>query len=376
MNSDFTNQDYIFMSQAIKLASKGQFTVRSNPLVGCVLVKNNEVIGKGWHQYAGGPHAEINAIKSSVSDVKDSTAYITLEPCNHVGKTDACCEALKTAGIKRVFIAMQDPNPLVSGRGINELKKSGIEVFTGLMAEKSADLNLGFIKRMNQGVPFVICKIGMSLDGKIAMNSGESKWITSDFSRTKVQEMRAASGTIVTGIGTILSDDPKMNIRDKKILEEGVTQPDLVIVDSTLRIPLDSQILVNHDPQQRTIFLACNESVEQIKVDALQDFGVIIKKLPIAKKGSGVCLESLLKFLGSKEINNIFVEAGSKLLGEFVSHSLCDQLNIFVAPKILGSKAKSAFSIALDSLNEAVELDVKDTKAVGNDWLITCGLKN
>lgn len=373
---DFTDQDYKYMSQAINLAYKGKFTVRSNPLVGCVLVKNNRVIGEGWHQYLGGDHAEVNAIKSANCDVKGSTAYITLEPCNHIGKTDACCEALKSAGIKRVFVAMQDPNPLVSGKGIEELEKSGIEVFTGLMAEKAADMNVGFIKRMTHGLPFVTCKLGMSLDGKIAMNTGESRWITSDPSRTKVQEMRAYNSAIVTGIGTILSDDPQMNVRGKKFLESGLTQPDLVIVDSKLRIPLNSKVLANHNINERTVFLVCTENVDQANIHALQDLGVVVKQLPLAEKGGGVCLKSLLKFLAFKEINNILVEAGSILSGEFVRNALCDQLEIFIAPKLLGSKAKSVFSIELDSISQAIELNIKNIRAVGDDWLMTCHLKS
>jgi len=227
------SKDAVYMSRALMLARRGENTTDPNPRVGCVLVKQDAIIAEGWHRKAGLAHAEIDAL-SKVDDARGATAYGTLEPCSHVGKTGPCCDALISAGVERVVVAMQDPNPLVSGKGVQRMKDAGIQVDCGVLQADALALNRGFIKRMTTGLPWLRSKLAMSLDGRTAMASGESQWITSAESRLDVQRLRAESSVVLTGINTVLADDPSMNVR----LDKEVIQPIRVILDSQLQMPL------------------------------------------------------------------------------------------------------------------------------------------
>jgi diaminohydroxyphosphoribosylaminopyrimidine deaminase/5-amino-6-(5-phosphoribosylamino)uracil reductase len=240
------SSDLEYMLQAIRLAKKGWYTTEPNPRVGCVIVNSGKIVGEGWHQYAGQAHAEVNALAQAGDQSKGATVYVTLEPCSHTGKTPPCVDALIAAGVKKVFVAMMDPNPLVAGKGTKKLQAAGIETETGLLELQARDLNPGFIKRMESGRPFVRVKLAMSLDGRTAMASGESKWISSEASRHDVQCLRAESSAILTGIGTVLADDPSMNVRlNAEQLElEGMSnkQPKRLVLDSQFKMPIDAQI--------------------------------------------------------------------------------------------------------------------------------------
>lgn len=359
--------DREFMSYAIRLAERGAYTTHPNPRVGCVIVKNNKIIGEGWHIEAGKEHAEINAIKDAgSSNVKDATVYVSLEPCSYQGKTGPCSTALVKAGVAKVVIAMLDPNPKVSGQGVQELKDNGIEVEVGVLQKQAEQLNPGFIKRMKTGRPFVRNKMAMSLDGRTALDSGESKWITSEDARNDVHKLRARSDCILTGVGTILTDDPSMTVRIDGILK----QPLRVIVDTHLSTPLDAKILAQ---QGKTIILTCREDQADIERFAKQGIEVVV----ISKKGSNLDLESVLDHLGSMEINEVLLEAGATLSGAMLQAGLVDELVIYMAPILLGNKAKGLFGLSnLESMDEKIGLTIIEHRAIGVDWRIKATLKN
>lgn len=354
--TQFTPDDHLFMMQALRLAKQGLNTSMPNPRVGCLIVKDGKVIGEGAHLRAGTPHAEVHAIQQASVSTNGATAYVTLEPCSHHGRTPPCAEALINAGVTKVVIAMQDPNPLVSGQGVALLKAAGIEVLIGLMQQQAQALNPGFIKRMTQRMPYIRSKIATSLDGKTALSNGVSQWITSAASRTDVQHWRARSCAIMTGIGTVLQDNPSLTVRD---LEIG-RQPLCVIVDSQLRIPIEAKVLNN-----KHVLIAFATDVEN-KASQLTALGVELLCIP--NEMGKVCLTSLLSHLASIEINELLVEAGEGLNGALMQLKQIDELVIYYAPKLMGNEGKSLFALPkLQTMAEAIDLNIVDVRQVGPD---------
>lgn len=350
--------DNVYMSQALQLARKGLYSTQPNPRVGCVIVLNNEVIGKGYHQRAGEAHAEIHALNQAGLKAKGATAYVSLEPCSHYGKTPPCAEALISSGIKRVVCAMLDPNPLVAGKGLEMLQQAGIETESGLMQSAAEEINPGFIKRMKTGLPFVRIKLAMSLDGRTAMASGESKWITGSHARADVQKLRARSSVVLTGSGTVITDDPAMNVRvSAEVLQiDGeVEQPLRAIIDSQLRVSLNSKIF--------------KQSGETLVFSTKQAEHVIT----LAEKNNKLDLQLLLKYLAKeKQANEVHVEAGNELCGALLDQQLVDEIVVYMAPHIMGDSAKGLFHLpALNIMSERLELEIKDIRAIGKDWRIT-----
>lgn len=349
--------DLIFMARALRLAEKGRFTTDPNPRVGCILVKNGRIIGEGFHEKAGFAHAEINALKNATEDTHGATAYVTLEPCSHHGKTPPCCDALIAAGIKRLVVAMKDPNPLVSGRGLERCKAAGIEVICDVLRTDAEKLNRGFISRMTTNRPFIRSKIAMSLDGRTALNNGESKWITSPEARADVQHFRAESAAILTGIGTVLADNPSLNAR----VDFPVLQPIRVILDSRLKMPLTSKMA---SLEGRTLILTC--SADKQKKTALKNNGFEIYVLP--ELNGRLDLHAVITFLAEQDINNVFVEAGATLNGALLEADLVNEWLIYIAPCILGNKGRGAFALPeLQSMAEKKNLKWRESRQIGQD---------
>ena len=349
-------QDAFYMARAIYLAKKGRYTTDPNPRVGCVLVRNDVIIGEGWHVKAGFGHAEVEALKN-VQDTQGATAYVTLEPCSHHGKTPPCCDALIKAGLSRVVVAMQDPNPLVSGRGLEKLKAAGIEVICGVLQEDAQTINRGFIKRMTENRPFVRSKLAMSLDGRTAMASGESKWITSTEARADVHRLRAESSAILTGINTVLADDPALNAR----VDFEVAQPVRVVLDSGLNMPSTAQMAMLPG---RSLILTC--SPDEQKREALQTVGFEVHLL--ADKNSRLDLSAVMDFLAQQQINELLVEAGSILNGALSAENLIDELIVYMAPCILGDQGRGLFHLpGMTTMLDKKVLKLLDVRQVGGD---------
>jgi diaminohydroxyphosphoribosylaminopyrimidine deaminase/5-amino-6-(5-phosphoribosylamino)uracil reductase len=371
---DFTAVDVGFMSRALELGRRGLYTSEPNPRVGCVLVHEGRVVGEGFHRFAGQGHAEVNALAEAGEYARGATAYVTLEPCSHQGKTPPCADALIRAGVTRVISAMEDPNPRVSGRGHERLRQSGISVASGLLEHQARALNPGFIKRMSQGLPWVRIKQAMSLDGRTAMASGESQWITGAAARSDVQKLRARSSAIITGIETVLADDPAMTLREQQLGLENAAevilhQPLRIILDSQLRIPLNAQILSG--PGETLVVSAVADS---IKVSALEARGVKVLWLP--GLGGHPDLRGLLSWLAAeKECNEVLVEAGATLSGAFVQTGLVDELVIYMAPKLLGERARALFNLpGLDRMADQISVEIEELRALGSDWRISARL--
>ncbi len=363
-----SQQDIRYMALALQLAAKGLYTTAPNPRVGCVLVKDDQIVGSGWHRKAGEAHAEINAIKEAGSAANGATAYVTLEPCSHYGRTPPCADALIKVGVKKAVIAMQDPNPVVAGRGIEQLRQADIDVSCGLMAEQSQALNPGFIKRMETGQPWLRCKMAMSLDGRTAMASGESQWITASAARQEVQRLRARSCAIVTGIDSVLQDDCSLTVRaDELGISEAnfITQrqPQRVVVDSRLRIPLSAKILKQAG---RTLIVTANENKTLHSI--IQQRGADVICLP--GEDGKVDLAALMDYLAEKQFNEILLETGSRLAGSALQARLIDELRIYLAPKLLGSEARPLFQLPLQSMADQLPVDIEQIRAVGPDWCI------
>ncbi len=329
------NMDTKYMKRALQLARKGIGYTNPNPLVGAVIVKDEEVIGEGYHAVYGGPHAEINAFKNANQDVNGAVMYVTLEPCSHYGKTPPCAQAIVEKGIKKVIIAMEDPNPEVAGRGIRILKDHGIEVVVGVLEEESKTLNEIFLKYITTKLPFCILKTAMTLDGKIATRTGDSKWITNEASRHYVHELRHRVAGIMVGVGTVIQDDPFLNTRLKK---ETGSDPVRIIVDTSARVPLDANIF-NMTSTAKTI-IATTEFAKEEKLRAIEAKGAQIIIMPI--QDNRVDLKYLMKKLGEKKIDSILLEGGSELNYSALDSGIVDKVNAFIAPKIIGgSEARS-----------------------------------
>lgn len=352
--------DAKFMARALELACNGWYTTDPNPRVGCVLVRDGEIMGEGWHQQAGHGHAEVEALKT-VTDARGATAYVTLEPCSHHGKTPPCCDALINAGVSRVVAAMQDPNPLVSGRGLAKLQAAGIEVTVGVLEADARSLNRGFIKRMTENRPFIRSKLAMSLDGRTAMASGESKWITSEQARADVQLLRAESSAILTGINTLLADDPALTAR----VDFLTVQPIRVVLDNHLKTPYTAQMATLPG---RTLILTCTDDPK--KQQKLQHAGFEVHCLPDINER--LDLNEVMRFLASQQINEVLVEAGAVLNGALLAANLLDEIIVYMAPSIMGDKGRGLFHLPdVLAMADRKELELLDVTRVGGDLKLT-----
>ncbi len=353
----FSATDHAHMAHALQLAAHGLFTTSPNPRVGCVIVKDDRVVGEGWHQRTGTPHAEINALKTAGQAARGATVYVTLEPCSHHGRTPPCAEALVQAGVVRVVAAMTDPNPLVGGGGIDMLTLAGIQVEVGLMEAEARALNPGFISRMTRQRPWVRLKTASTLDGKTALINGASQWITGEAARADVQKLRARACAILTGCGTVLADDPRMNVRDFDIGR----QPLRVIVDSTLRTPADAAIL--------PALIACHHAAPAARA-ALEQAGAEVIELP--GTGGRVDLLALLTLLAQRGINELHVEAGAALNGALLAAGLIDEWVAYMAPMAVGDNARGLFAQPpLTSLSDAARFRMTDMRQIGDDLRLT-----
>ena len=356
----FSADDQRFMAQALRLAERGLLTTTPNPRVGCVIVAAGAIAGEGWHHRAGGPHAEVDALASAGPRCRGASAYVTLEPCSHFGRTPPCVDALVQAGITRVVAAMMDPNPLVAGKGFAALKAAGIEVASGLMESEARALNIGYVSRMTLGRPWVRLKIAASLDGKTALKNGVSKWITSAEARQDAHKWRARSCAILTGIGTILADDPQMNVR----AIETSRQPAKVVIDNRLEIPLHAKIL----DQGETLIATVAQHSERIA--RLRERGIQVIVLP--GTNAKVDLQALMRELGKRQVNEILVEAGNNLNGALLQAGLVDEIVLYLAPLLLGDQARGLFAIPeLQQLGQAYRLKMQELCVIGSDIRIT-----
>lgn len=365
----FSVADRQYMARAIQLARQGLYTTSPNPRVGCVLVKNGQIVGEGFHLRAGEGHAEVNALAVAAGQAQGATAYVTLEPCSHYGRTPPCAEALTNAGVSRVVAAMVDPNPQVAGRGMTMLAEAGIETASGLLETEARALNPGFIKRMEQGLPYLTLKAASSLDGRTAMQSGESQWITGPQARCQVQRLRARSCAVVTGVESILHDDSALTVREAELALDNAAeivkrQPLRVVLDSQLRTPLTAKILTQPG---RTLIVYCDAPAG--RVDALAQAGAELVQLPAL--AGRVDLPALLRYLADQQqCNEVLVETGATLAGAFIEQQLLDRLELFMAMKLLGSDARPLFDLPLTRMAQQVPMTLLDSRQVGQDlWL-------
>ncbi|MFQ6021336.1 MAG: bifunctional diaminohydroxyphosphoribosylaminopyrimidine deaminase/5-amino-6-(5-phosphoribosylamino)uracil reductase RibD [Acidiferrobacterales bacterium] len=354
--------DMAHMARALRLARRGLYTTDPNPRVGCVLVQRGEVVGTGWHERAGEPHAEIHALRAAGQSARDATAYVTLEPCCHHGRTPPCTDALIGAKVARVVVAMEDPNPQVAGGGVALLREAGITVEVGLLQAQGEALNPGLISRIRRRRPFVRAKLAASLDGRTAMPSGESRWISGDAARADVQGWRARSSAIVSGVGTILADDPALTVRAFDIGR----QPLRVIVDSKLRMPPSAKVLANEGPV--LVVTACNDGD---RAEFVRNAGAEVLHLPA--DDDSVDLAALMQHLAGQGINEVLLEAGEKLCGAMLQANLIDEFILYLAPTIMGSRARGMFDVpGLERMRDRVALGIEDVRAIGDDWRFIC----
>jgi diaminohydroxyphosphoribosylaminopyrimidine deaminase/5-amino-6-(5-phosphoribosylamino)uracil reductase len=357
----WTDVDRRAMSRAFALAQRGLYTTDPNPRVGCVLLRDGNIVGEGWHERAGEAHAEPRALAAAGDAARGATAYVTLEPCNHQGRTPPCTLALIEAGVARVVYALEDPNPLVAGSGATRLRQHGISVDGGLMAAAAEELNPGYVQRMRTGMPFVRVKLAASLDGHTALASGESRWITSQEARRDAQTFRARSSAIVTGVGTILADDPALNVR----IDGSDRQPLRVVLDSRLRTPSDARVI---DREGHVLVIGTTDDAARRKSLEVQQVEVQI----VAPSSGRPDLGSVLKLLGARGMNEVWIEAGPTLAGAFVQARLFDELIVYVAPALLGQGARPLLDLPpLQKLEEKMSLRFTDCRSVGDDLRIT-----
>ena len=375
----YRQQDIEYMQRAIALAKKGAGFVNPNPMVGCVVVKDNEIIAEGYHEYYGGLHAERNALTHTTADCKGATLYVTLEPCCHHGKTPPCTDIIIEKGIKKVVVGLLDPNPLVSGKGISILQNAGIEVVTGVEVDKIKELNKVFLKYIKTKRPYVILKTAMTLDGKIASYTGDSKWITNDKSRQLVHKLRSEMMGIVAGIGTVKADNPMLNCRlegqqttDNR--QQSVRQPIRIIVDTKASISLDSNIVKTAN-EYRTILAVGQQSTvnrQQSKINELESFNVEI--LQCEEKDGRVDINDLMIKLGEKGVDSLLLEGGSCLNAAFLEAGCVDEVYAFIAPKIIGGEhSKSPIGgKGIELMKDAITFDKVEIEQIENDILIKC----
>jgi diaminohydroxyphosphoribosylaminopyrimidine deaminase / 5-amino-6-(5-phosphoribosylamino)uracil reductase len=356
----FSAADHEYMKEALLLAEQGLYTTDPNPRVGCVLVKGGKIIARGFHHKAGEAHAEVLALKQAGSDARGASVYVTLEPCAHIGRTGPCVDALLKAEVSRVVTAMVDPNPQVAGKGLEKLRAAGIDTSVGLLDSDARALNPGFISRMTRARPWVRSKLAVSLDGRTALASGASQWISGEAARADVQRWRARSSAILTGIRTLLADDPALTVR----LPGEWRQPKRIVIDSKLLTPVSARVL-----KQPGETLIATQASDSGGYTALKSAGAQIMVLP-ADAGH-VDLTALMHKLAQMECNEVLVEAGAGLNGALLKAGLLDELIIYIAPQILGDSARGMFSLPpLESLEERVELQFKDVHRLGPDLRI------
>ncbi len=363
---DYTAADVRYMARALELARKGLYSTDPNPRVGCVIVRNGKVVGEGWHEKAGGPHAEVMALAQAGDQARGATVYVTLEPCAHEGRTPPCVHGLVNAQVARVVIALQDPNPLVDSKGVALLEKAGIQTDVGLLAAEAERLNIGFVTRMREKRPWVRAKVGASVDGRTALANGDSQWITSRQSRQDVQHWRARSSAIVSGVGTVLADDPSLNVR----LEGVERQPLRVIVDSHLSTPPDARLL-RTDGEVLVVTVSDDTGAE----DALRRAGAQVVRIK-SEKGR-VSLAGLMDYLVTRGVNEVFVETGATLHGALLEAGLVDELLIYLAPAVLGDTSRGMFKLPpLDDLAQKIGLEWSDLRRIGPDVRLMARVKN
>jgi diaminohydroxyphosphoribosylaminopyrimidine deaminase/5-amino-6-(5-phosphoribosylamino)uracil reductase len=360
--------DSQWMARALQLAERGLYTTSPNPCVGCVLVKDGIIVGEGWHVRAGEPHAEVHALRAAGEAARGATAYVTLEPCSHQGRTPPCADALIKAGVRRVVAAIQDPNPQVSGQGLEKLRIAGISVECGLMEGLARELNIGFFTRMTHGMPWVRSKVAASLDGRTALANGASQWITGKEARRDVQHWRARSCAVLTGIGTILDDDARLNVRDI----DNVHQPKRVVVDSYLRLPLGARILDKNTAGGEVLVYTATQNAE--RTGALKQSGARVSVMPDAH--GRVDLGAMLRDLAASGCNEVLVEAGGKLNGALLKAGLVDELIVYLAPQLLGDMARGIAAVGeLSSLDQCIELEWRDIRHVGRDLRVMAKIR-
>lgn len=360
--------DVHYMARALELARNGLYSTHPNPRVGCVIVRDGQIVGEGWHVRAGEPHAEVHALRQAGELARGATAYVTLEPCSHQGRTPPCADALVNAGLARVVAAMQDPNPEVSGRGLLRLMNAGIGVQCGVLESEARALNKGFLKRMETGQPYIRVKMAMSLDGRTAMASGESQWITGPEARSAVQRLRAQSSVVLTGADTVLADKARLTVRpdelglNAELTALAAARPPLrVLIDGRLRVPLDAPFF----QAGNALVVTCAAASARGRY---QEEGH--EMLALADSAGHVDLRKLMGELATRGVNEVLVEAGPRLAGAFARLGLVDEFQIFIAGKFLGSSARPLLDLPLAQMSEALELNIVQMRAVGNDWRV------
>lgn len=354
--SAFSAHDHAHMARALQLAARGAFTTRPNPMVGCVIADGGRVLGEGWHARAGEPHAEVHALRAAGGRAAGATAYVTLEPCAHHGRTPPCADALVAAGITRVVAACRDPFHQVAGQGFAKLEAAGVTVEFGLMEAAARHLNRGFFSRIERGRPWVRVKLGMSLDGRTALADGSSKWITSEASRADVMRWRARSGAILTGIGTVLADDPKLTVRLPD--DEAFIPPQRVVLDERGRLPAGAGLLT--DGAAPTLAVHGD--------DIVPDYGDEVDAFAVRRIEGGLDLGAVLAQLGQRGINELQVEAGATLSGALVSAGLADELLVYIAPVLLGESGRPLLAgVTPASMAERLALELVESRQVGPD---------
>jgi diaminohydroxyphosphoribosylaminopyrimidine deaminase/5-amino-6-(5-phosphoribosylamino)uracil reductase len=366
--SDLAANDARHMARALELARKGVYSTHPNPRVGCVIVRDGETVGEGWHVQAGGPHAEVHALRQAGDRARGATAYVTLEPCSHHGRTPPCAEALVEAGVARVVVAMQDPNPQVAGQGLERLRQAGIAVTCPLLATEARALNPGFLKRMEHGQPYIRVKLAMSLDGRTAMASGESQWITGPAARSAVQRLRAQSSAVLTGADSVIADGARMTVRaaelglDAETVELATRRiPLRILIDGRLRVPLDAPFF----QAGPALVVTCADAAAHPQYAQGGH-----ELLSLRGEDGRVDLLKLSIELARRGINEVLVEAGASLAGAFAKQGLVDEYQLFIAAKFMGSTARPLLDWPLERMSEAAPLQIIEMTAVGDDWRV------
>ncbi|HUP90743.1 MAG TPA: bifunctional diaminohydroxyphosphoribosylaminopyrimidine deaminase/5-amino-6-(5-phosphoribosylamino)uracil reductase RibD [Solimonas sp.] len=376
------------MARALELAARGRCTTHPNPRVGCVIVQGNEIVGEGFHQRAGEPHAEVHALRQAGERARGAEVYVSLEPCCHHGRTGPCTEALIAAGVRKVWAALRDPNPVVAGQGAERLRAAGIEVEFGLAQDKAAQLNRGFVSRMQRGRPFVVLKLAASLDGRTAMASGESKWITGEAARADVHRLRAEAGAVLTTAETVLADDPQLTAREV----DGLTfRPDRIVLDTRGRVPESARVW-NEDGARRFRLRGIPPSplprpgsghafakggVAEVVPSLRTETNPPLKKggrgdLLVPGADGGLDLNAAVELLGQQEINEVLVECGPRLAGALLQQRLVDELVLYLAPALLGHEARPlALLPGLGALDQRLRLRYLDVRQLGEDLRLT-----
>jgi len=367
VRKEVSEADILFMKRALALAEKGRGAVSPNPMVGAVIVKDQKVVGEGYHRAYGQAHAEVNAINAAGDAAVGGTLYVTLEPCHHTGKTGPCTRLIFESGIARVVVAMVDPNPIVMGQGINFLRSKGIPVTENVLEEKARELNRGYIKHVTTGKPFILLKVAQTLDGRIATSTGHSRWVTGEDARIYVHRMRSENDAVLVGIGTVLADDPHLTVRKVK-----GPSPKRILLDSQLRVPLDANILADDYPQKTVIFTTPLASKE--KISRISERGCTVISLDADERG-WITQELIWKTLGSLGFTSVLVEGGSRVHTECIKSGFVDEIVFFIAPKLMGAGLDSIGDLEIRNVNSALELEDVKIRRFEKDIMINAKLK-